>query len=68
MCVSVSVCVCVSATRLEVGVYFVRESVVAPALVLRVVGSYQSIGWQGSIGLIGFILAEDGSLVVEVIY
>ena len=29
---------------------------------------YQSIGWQGSIGLIGFILVEDGSLVVEVIY
>ena len=53
MCVSVSVCVCVSVTRLEVGVYFVCESVVVPALVLQVVGSYQSIGWQGSIGLIG---------------
>ena len=53
VCVSVSVCVCVSVTRLEVGVYFVCESVVVPALVLQVVGSYQSIGWQGSIGLIG---------------
>ena len=44
VCVSVSACVCVSATRLEVGVYFARESVVVPALVLQVAGSINRLG------------------------